>query len=169
MRKANEKNDISQNIKRNHEERTVNFIQLWDEIAASHLNKNNSNYGELRLSNFYIDMLGVYSGENKVSYIYSIDGYPNELELAFRSTLRRCGKGETRISLITPLEKHRIDWGSAQMRAKLHTWKILEQDNGDVDEYNLYENLQTLDSQDWRKESLVYLSTAEIRRKRKMF
>lgn len=169
MRKANEKNDISQNIKRNHEERTVSFIELWDEIASSHINKNNSNYGELRLANFYIDMLGIYSGENKISYIYSIDGYPNELELAYRSTLRSCCRGETRISFITPLEKHRIDWGSAQMRAKLHTWKVLEQDGGDVDEYNLYENLQTLDSQDWRKESLVYLSTAEIRRKRKMF
>ena len=44
MRKANSKNDISQNIKRNHEERTVSFVELWDEIASSQLNKINSNY-----------------------------------------------------------------------------------------------------------------------------
>lgn len=169
LRKANDKSDIRNTVKRNHEERTVSFLTLWDEIAVAHLNKNNSDYGELRTSNFYIDMLGIYSGEDLVSYIYSIDGYPNELELAYRTTLRQCCKGETRISFITPLEKHRIDWNSAQIRAKLRTWRILEDDGSDVDEYNLYQNLENLDSQDWRKASLTYLSIAELRRKRRMF
>ena len=55
------------------------------------------------------------------------------------------------------------------MKARMRTWRMLEQESGEVDEYNLYDNLSNMDSQDWKKDSLVYLSTAEIRRKRKMF
>lgn len=152
-----------------HKKRTVNFVELWDEIATAHVYKNNSNYGELRAANLYVDMLGLYSGEDNVTYIFSIDGYPRELELSYRSTLRSICKAGTRISFISHLDKHSIDWGSPQMKAKLRTWRTLDAETGEVDEYNLHENLALLDSQDWRKDSLVYLSTAELRRKRKMF
>lgn len=152
-----------------HAKRTVNFIKLWDEIASAYISKNNSNYGETRTYNMYVDILGQYSGEDNVNYFYTIDNYPNELENSFRTTLRSQCKAGVRISFVSPLEKTVIEWQSAQMRAKMRTWKTLEQEQGEVDEYNLYNNLTTLDSQDWRKDSIVYLSTAEIRRKRKMF
>lgn len=152
-----------------HAKRTINFIQLWDEIASAYVNKNNSNYGELRTNNLYADILGLYSGEDNVTYIYSIDGYPKEVEVSYRSTLRKQCKPGVRLSFVSPLEKTVIDWNSVQMKAKLRTWRNIEQDGSDVDEYNLYQNLNTLDSQDWRKDSLVYLTTAELRRKRKLF
>ena len=152
-----------------HEKRTVNFLQLWDEILTAQLKKNNSNYGETRTRNMYVDLLGMYSGEDNVTYIYSIDGYPKELENSYRTTLRSQCLSGVRISFISPLEKHTIDWNSAQMKARMRTWRMLEQESGEVDEYNLYDNLANMDSQDWKKDSLVYLSTAEIRRKRKMF
>lgn len=152
-----------------HKKRTVNFVALWDEIATAHVYKNNSNKGETRLANMYVDLVGMYSGEDNITYLYSIDGYPKELELSYRTSLRGCCSDGVRLSFISMLDKHQIDWSSPQMKAKLRTWKLLDQEVGDVDEYNLHENLTTLDSQDWRRESLVYLSTAEIRRKRKLF
>ena len=155
--------------KTSHKKRTINFVHLWDEIATAHIMKNNSNYGETRTRNMYVDLLGFYSGEDNVTYVYSIDGYPKEIENSYRTTLRGQCKSGVRISFISPLEKHVIEWNSAQMKAKMRTWRSLEQDGSDVDEYNLYQNLNSLDNQDWKKESLVYLSTAEIRRKRKMF
>lgn len=154
---------------REHKKKTVSFVTLWDEIGTAYIKKDDSNYGERRTRNMYVDLLGFYSGEDNVSYIYSIDGYPRELEHSYVSTLRNECKPGVRISIIAPLEKHNIDWNSAQMKAKLRTWKTIEQQTDDVDEYNLYQNLNTLDSQQWRKDSLVYLSEAEIRRKRKMF
>lgn len=154
---------------RTHLKRTINFIKLWDEIATAFVMRNNSNYGEIRTKNMYIDLLGMYSGEDNVTYLYSIDGYPKELENSYRTTLRaKCYQG-VRISFISPFEKHVIDWNSAQMKARLRTWRNLERDSTDIDAYNLYQNLATLDSQDWKKESLIYLSTAEQRRHRKMF
>ena len=149
--------------------RTVNFVRLWDEIATAQIKKNDSNYGEIRTSNMYVDLLGVYSGEDNVSYIYSIDGYPRELELSYRTSIRRCCEDGVRISFISMLDKHRIEWESAQMKAKLRTWKLIDETSDEVDAYNLHENLNLMDSQDWRRDSLVYLSQAEIRRKRKMF
>ena len=158
-----------QEIGKKHKDRTVNFITLWDEIGSAYFNRRNSSYGELRHKNAYVDILGLYSDTENVSYLYSIDGYPRELELSYRTSLRGECRPGVRISFISKLEKHQIDWKSAQMRARLNTWKLLEQERGEVDEYNLYQNIDTLDSQDWKKDSLVYLSTAERRRKRKMF
>ena len=163
------KSKLGKGIKRDHKPRTVNFIQLWDEIITAQVMKNNSDYGEHRTKNLYVDLLGFYSGEDNVTYVYSIDGYPKELENSYRTTLRSACKASVRISFISPLEKHVIDWNSAQMKARLRTWRMLENEGPDVDEYNLYQNLAQMDSQDWKKDSLVYLSTAEIRRKRKMF
>lgn len=155
--------------KKTHKSRTVNFIQLWDEIITSQVMKNNSNYGETRTRNMYVDLLGIYSGEDNISYIYSIDGYPRELENSYRTTLRGVCRDGVRISFIGQFEKHTIEWNSSQMKARMRNWRAIENSGPAVDEYNLYENLQQLDSQDWRKDSLVYLSTAELRRKRKMF
>lgn len=156
-------------IKREHRKKTVSFVTLWDEIGTAFLRRNDSNYGETRTKNMYVDLLGLYSGEDNISYIYSIDGYPREIEHSYITTLRAECKPGVRISLVSPLEKTVIDWNSAAVKAKLRTWKTIEQQTDDVDEYNLYQNLNTLDSQQWRKDSLVYLSTAELRRKRKLF
>lgn len=154
---------------KDHKKRTTNFVRLWDEIATAHINKNNSLYGEMRNANMYCDLLGLYSGEDNVSYLFSIDGYPRELELSYRTSLRSCCEDGVRISFISQIDKTQIDWSSPQMKAKLRTWKLLDKNSEEVDEYNLHDNLSMLDSQDWRRDSLVYLSTAELRRKRKMF
>lgn len=152
-----------------HKKRTVHFWTLWDEIFSTQLNKNKSNEAIIRHAPYYMDLKGFYSDDENVTYMYTIDGYPSELEISYRTTLRKECREGVRMSFVSTFEKHRIDWTSPQMKSKLRTWKILEKDTGEVDEYNLHENMALLDSQEWRKESLTYLSDAEIRRKRKMF
>lgn len=152
-----------------HKKRTISFVELWDKILAANLRKNKSMKGVTKQAPFYMDMTGMYSGEDNVTFIYSIDGYPSELEVSYRSTLRRECKDGVRLSFISTFDKYRIDWTGAQMRAKLRTWQIIEKDESEVNEYNLYGNLAILDSQQWRRDSLTYLSEAEIRRKRKTF
>lgn len=144
-------------------------FKLWDEVVSVLLSKNNSALGEMRHTNYYMDLKGFYSGTDNVTYVYTIDGYPNELELSYRSDLRRCCRETVRISFINSFEKHQIQWHSPQMKAKLRTWEMLDNESGDVTEYNLHNNILALDNQQWRKESLLYLSGADIRRKRKLF
>ena len=125
---------MAKGIKRDHKQRTINFIELWDKILTAHVMKNNSNYGEVRNKNMYVDLLGFYSGEDNVTYVYSIDGYPKELEDNYRTTLRSTCKPGVRISFISPLEKYSIDWNSAQMKARMRTWRALENSGPDVDD-----------------------------------
>lgn len=167
--KQNETGLEGQKIKVKHYKRTINFIKLWDELATSWLKRNDSVYGEVRTSNLYSDINGIYSGEDLVSYIFTIDGYPRELEDSYTTSIRSECKNGVRVSFISPLEKTVIDWSSNQMKARMRTWRNLEQNAGDVDEYNLSENLASMDSMSWKKDSVVYLSTASIRRKRKLF
>lgn len=155
--------------RKEHKKRTINFIELWDEVLSASLRKNNSSYGLVRQAPFYVDMVGLYSGEDNVTYMYSIDGYPSEIEVSYRTTLRKECKDGVRISFISTFEKYQIPWSSPQMKAKLKTWQIIEQDEEEIDEYNIHANLASLDSQQWRKDSLTYLSEAEIRRKRRTF
>lgn len=152
-----------------HKKRTVGVIKLWDNLLSNYLKRNDSMYGDMRQANYYMDLKGFYSGEDNVTFMYTIDGYPSELELSYRSTLRDVCKDGVRISFISTFEKHQILWNSPQMQSKFRTWKILEAEQGEVDEYNLHSNLALLDSTQWRKDSLTYLSEAEIRRKRKTF
>ena len=44
-----------------HKKRTINFFQLWDEILSSYIKKNDSDFGEHRTKNMYVDMTGLYS------------------------------------------------------------------------------------------------------------
>lgn len=152
-----------------HKKRTIPMLELWDNIASNFMQKDSSTTGVLRRKPFYMDLKGLYSDSDNVTYLYTIDGYPSEMEVSFRSSLRRECKEGVRLSFVTTMEKHEIQWDSPQIRAKLRTWKSLDSDTDEVDEYNLHSNLALLDSQSRRKASLVYLSSAEIRRKRKLF
>lgn len=152
-----------------HKKRTIGYIKLWDKVLSAMVTKNDSNTGELRHAPYYMDFKGFYSDEDNVTYIYTIDGYPSELEISYRTTLRRECKEGVRMSFVSTFEKHQIPWESPQMKAKLRTWQLLETDEDTVNEYNLHSNLATLDGQKWRRDSLTYLSEAEIRRKRKTF
>lgn len=152
-----------------HRKRTVKFWKLWDEIVACLLGMNDSTQGELRTAPYYMDLKGLYSGENNVTYVYTIDGYPAELELSYRSILRRECKDGVRISFVSTFERYKIQWSSPQMKSKLRTWRLLDSDGEDVDSYNIHDNMALLDSQAWRRESIEYLTDAEVRRKRKTF
>lgn len=149
--------------------RTIKFYQLWDELFTNKYKKDDSVVGILRRSPFYMDMKGVYSGENRVTFVYTIDDLPSELSISFRNILRQDCRDGVRLSFITQMTKHQIQWNTPQMKSRLRTWSILDSQTEDVNEYNLHANLQTLDSQQWRRDSLTYLSTAELRRKRKTF
>lgn len=149
--------------------RTVKFYELWDNIIYNSRIKNMSENGEYRNSSFYVDMKAIYSGSRNVTYMYTIDGLPPKLEVDFHRKLREKCKEGVRISFTTSFEKYVIKWNSPQMKAKLKTWRTLDNQAEDMDEYNMHSNLALLDSQQWKRDSLTYLNEAEIRRNRKTF
>lgn len=147
----------------------IRCFELWKRVFLNSVNKNDSNYPKLRDYNLYSDGSNLFSGKDNVTYFYTIDGYPKELQINFKESIRQEARDGVRISFISTFENTRVEWGSAQMRSKLKTWKTIDEDSTDVDEFNYRENIKLLDNNTWRKQSLLYLSDAEIRRKRKLF
>lgn len=147
----------------------IKFSQLWSRVILDYLNKDDSNYFNMRNHNIYSNGSDLFSGKDNITFFYTIDGYPKELPINFKEGLRQEAREGVKISFISTFENTRIDWGSAQMRSKLRTWKSIDEDTSDVDEFNYRENIKMLDNNTWRKQSLLYLSDAEIRRKRKLF
>ncbi|MGV3076392.1 hypothetical protein ACEE21_15035 [Clostridium baratii] len=147
----------------------IKSFDLWKRVFLNSVNKDDSNYPEFRDHNLYSDGSNLFSGKDKVTYFYTIDGYPKELQINFKEAIRQEARSNVRISFISTFENTRIDWGSAQMRSKLKTWKSIDEEADDVDEFNYRENIKLLDNNTWRKQSLLYLSDAEIRRKRRLF
>lgn len=145
------------------------FIKIWRRRILDILKRDISMYPVLRDYNFYSNGYGTYSGKDRVTVYYTIDGYPKEIPIDFRDSIRKEAREGVVISFISTFEPTRIDWTSPKMMSKLRTWRSIDEENGDVDEYNYREKIEALDSSLWRKQSLVYLSDAEKRRKRKMF
>lgn len=147
----------------------IKSFDLWKRVFLNSAYKDDSNYPHRRDYNLYSNGSDLFSGKENVTYFYTIDGFPKELQIDFKEAIRQEAREGVRISFISTFENHRIDWGSAQMRSKLKTWKNIDSEATDVDEFNYRENIKLLDNNTWRKQSLLYLSDAEIRRKRKLF
>ena len=147
----------------------LSTLKFWDEILNSMVLKNKSMSGISRGYNFYTDFLGFYSGSEKVTFMYSIDCMPNKIDVSFRTALRSVCGDNVRLSFISNFEKYSIPWHSNQMKAKLNIWKKLDEEEGEINEYNMHLKLKDSDKSEWRRMSLVYLSDAELRRKRKTY
>ena len=116
-----------------------------------------------------IDFLGMYD-KQKLIFFYLIKGYPQYLPLDFKDKIRRNSKGDTRISFFDVLRSHHIDWSGAQMKSKLRTLKMAneEQAEKDVDAFNLFANLNAMGNMAFVESSLVYLANADVRRGRSL-
>lgn len=147
----------------------IGCFELWKRVFLNYVNNDVSTYPKLREYNMYSDGSSLFSGKEKVSFFYTIDGYPSEVAIDFRDSIRSLARSGVRVSYISTFERTDIAWDSAQLRSKLKVWKNIDEDSDDVDEFSLREKMKTLDNNSWRKESLVYLADAENRRKRKLF
>jgi len=147
----------------------LGFMSILDSVLFAYSSRHSSTAGDLSFSDFYYDMNGYYNKDTGVTYMYTVDGYPNSMDTSFRTDLRRECKGDVRISFISLLDSYKIDWNSNQMQAKLRGWQILDETQAEVSDYNMHKNIQDMDNIEWRKLSLRYLNDAVLRRKRKTF
>lgn len=144
-------------------------IDLWKRNYIDKVRMNNSMYPNVRDYDFYTDGRSTMSGKENISMYYTIDAYPSQIPINFRTEIRDSAKGEVRVSFISTFEPTRIDWESPQMKSKIKTWRTLDEESDEVTEYNYMENISSLDSMERRKASLVYLADADKRRSRNLF
>lgn len=160
---------MAKKVKENKESNKLGMLEVWRRYILNSVKKDWSTYPPYRNYNFYSNGMATMSGKELITFYYTIDGYPAQLPIDFRDSIRAEARDGVRISFVSTFEPTRIDWSSPQMRSKIKTWKTIEQDSAAVDEYNYRENIGLSDSMERRKQSLTYLSDAEVRRRRYLF
>jgi hypothetical protein len=146
----------------------ISAYEFWKTHLMNHFRKDLSSYPKLRDYNFYANENATMSGKTRITYYYTIDGYPTETPIDFRSDIRDMARGDVRVSFISTFEPTNIDWNSPQLRSKIKTWKSVEEDSEEVNSYNYYKYATALSSRSRRKSSLIYLRDAQLR-KRNLF
>ena len=141
---------------------------LWKRVIIDKIRGDDSSYPLIRNYNFYTNGSAIMSGKNKISYIYTIDGYPASVPIDYRERIRLLARG-AKVAFISTFEPTVIDWNGAQMKSKLKTWKTMDEDADEVTSYNYVENVDSMDSIERRKASLIYLADADKRRSRSLF
>lgn len=141
---------------------------LWKRVIIDKIRGDDSSYPLIRNYNFYTNGSAIMSGKNKISYIYTIDGYPASVPIDYRERIRVLARG-AKVAFISTFEPTVIDWNGAQMKSKLKTWKTMDEDADEVTSYNYVENVDSMDSIERRKASLIYLADADKRRSRSLF
>jgi hypothetical protein len=147
-------------------------IMLYDDLYFS---KSIKNISELcrrlprNTEKVGIDFVGSYDGDN-ITFYYLIQSMPRELMVDFKDKIRRECKSGVRANFLNYMRGHKIDWESPQMKSRLRVLKQVgsENNNSDVNAYNLHENIGAMGRQDWIEESLSYLAVADRKRSRSL-
>ncbi len=148
----------------------VDSIELYDDIIYSDMVKMDStNARRITTSHgeFGIDFIGSYDRDT-VSFYYLIQNMPQELYINFKDRLRRECRNGVRLNFLNLLDKHKIEWDSAQMQSRLRILKQVGEENmqDDINAYNMYKNISKLGKQAWIESSLGYLAEADKSRGR---
>ena len=152
-------------------ETRLKAVDVWKRRFIENHYRDNSLRKVSREYNFYGDSWGTYSGKDRIATYFTVDGLPSELPISFIDDFREVVSTGVLVNKIDILEPTKIDWKSPSMVAKLNTWARSSStiDSKDVSEFTLRENISLLDENEKRKRSLVYLSGADIRRRRRLF
>lgn len=151
-------------------QRFEDTVTLYDELYFSNKVKNDSlacRSLPRALNKIGIDFNASYDGDN-ITYYYTIDKMPKELPIDFRERLRReCNNG-VRVTFLNRMVRSPIDWESAAMRSRLRILREVGQQNDEkeIDAYNLHQNINDLTRQRWIENSLTYLAEADKERNR---
>ena len=150
----------------------INPLKLYDMLFATNISEDNSASGmyiETDNDEMCIDFSGMYCNE-RVSYYYMLDTLPRFLAINFKKDIRALCQKNVRVTFLNHIRPHKIEWDSPQMKSKLRILSRLgrekDEARGDVNAYNIHLNLSSMQSQEWIESSLMYLSEADISRKR---
>ena len=156
-------------VKKERKPKKPSSLEVWGRFLLENYHRNNSLYPKAREYEFYTCGNATMSKKDFITVYYTIDGYPGNLNIDFRDSIRYVTMGGVKVSFISSFEPTAIDWSSQRVQSKIKTWSTIEDESVEVNNYNYWENIANMDSTSRRKESLVYLADAEIRRMRKLF
>lgn len=149
-----------------------NVRDLYDDLICTQLIKHSSREclnKRTGRDEVCVDFNGMYDHAN-ISYFYVVSEYPQELQLDFKSLIRRECRGGVRISFFNVIYAHKMNWYSPAMKSKLRVMRLNseEQAEKNVTVYNLHDNILNMSRQGYIESSLSYLVDADLKRGRQL-
>jgi hypothetical protein len=144
----------------------LGFFRLWERVFLRYENMNSSLRPEVRDYNYYSDGSSIFSNRRDVAFVYTIDGMEREVPIDIRARIRQEAKPGVRVNFISLFERTKIDWSSSRTKSTIRLWSTLNKDMKDVDEFSYNDNVKYLDNNAWRKQSLIYHTGADNRKRR---
>lgn len=154
-------------------EKISNVINLYDELIFCKLANRDSSKCRMispKMGFIGVDFLGTYDGDN-IAFYYTVTTFPKEVFIDWKERLRSECKNGVRITFLNNIRNHNIPWESPQMVSRLRTLRHIreQEDDKDIDAYNMHKNIKDLSRQRWIEDSLLYLSSADKERGRALF
>lgn len=150
----------------------MSVYHLYRSFLLDYINRGVSTKGPSKAgpdADLYASANALYSQKHLITVMYTIDAFPDRVPVSFRTLFREAARGSVRVSFMTRMEAHRIDWNSPRVQSRLKTWENMDNQMGEVDAYSFRENAKQIANNEWRQKSLFYLNDAELRRGRKLY
>ena len=152
--------------------RLKEIIHLYDELLFADAIKNTSedcSMPQTDRGEIMIDFVGMYQGD-KVTFFYLLNSLPEKVPINFKEGMRRECRGDTKLTFLTYMQPHKIDWTSPQMKSRLRALAETGAELADknVSAYNLHDNIDDIAKRRRIEESLSYLSVADKERHRNL-
>lgn len=150
----------------------IAWWRLWRlALINNFFYKDSSESFPIRDYNLYSTGNAILSGKDRITVLFSLDGYPEQLPIGYVGEIRNSTRYDTRISFVSEFTPSNIDWNDPRMVSRMRSYAILDEaaESEDVTVYNYYKNIATLDRNHLRKHSIAYLTDADIRRDRQLF
>lgn len=154
-------------------QKVKNVINLYDELIFCKLaSRDSSKCRYIKPEEGYVgvDFLGTYDGDN-IAFYYTVSKLPQEVLIDWKERIRDECKQGVKVTFIDNIRHHTIAWESPQMQSRLRILREVrdQEEEKDVDAYNMYKNIKDITKQRWIEESLLYLSEADKQRGRALF
>lgn len=168
-------NSLNHNTNKHSNKQKVSLLRFYEELtlAAKMQHSNRSSFctkSDDSVNGIAVDFMSTVSGDY-ITYYYYINKLPRRVPLNFKTQMRQVCDKNTRITFFNSMEPHKMNMTSSKMKSKLRVLSQIGKENEDkeVNAYNMHENIEEIQHQDWVEDSLMYFSDASITRGCGMF
>jgi hypothetical protein len=140
----------------------IAWYHLWADVFTTNTQMRDSRTFPERDYNLYTNNRAIFSGKDNLVVFLSFDGYDTTLPMQFRAELRKFLHPTMRMFFTDYSIPTTIDWKDPKLEALLRNYKNTAEENKSLDdnafEYQKYSTDLARDQ--WREESVIYLSNA---------
>lgn len=140
----------------------IAWYHLWADVFTTNTQMRDSRTFPERDYNLYTNNRALFSGKDNLVVFLSFDGYSTTLPMQFRAEMRKRLHHTMRMFFVDYSIPTTINWEDPKLKALLRNYQNTAEENKNLGDsaYEYQKNSTDLARDQWRAESIVYLSNA---------